>query len=65
LTISQGINAAGATSMGLGTRGQQHRIFDGDDDPKEGDDEIARVIVWLVRPTRRSCSNTSSSDHLG
>jgi hypothetical protein len=43
-TIGQGINPAGATSMRIGTCGQQHRIFDGDDevvardDPREGDE---------------------------
>jgi hypothetical protein len=44
LTTGQGINPAGATSMGIGTCGQQHGIFDGDDeviagdDPREGDE---------------------------
>jgi hypothetical protein len=31
LTIGQGVNPAGATSMGIGTCGQR-RIFDGDDE---------------------------------
>jgi hypothetical protein len=46
LTIGlKGTNPAGATSMGLGTCGQRHRIFSmddevvADDDPREGDDE--------------------------